>query len=308
MTTPIITLAQAPLLVQTYLLSVETTLRSETIQTYQKKLQVFIEWWARDRAAEPFTMILARGYHRWLKTRLARREISKRSLGLFLSVLRQWSAYLSAQGVVAEDPCAGMVGPGQAKGRTHSYLSVAEIKTLLAVFNHTDALDLRDYVLCYLMLKTAVRPIELARANIGDLEKRGMVDIFWVYRKGTDERTDWTELLPEVKSALNAYLATRPHAIPHDPLFVTHDRRGTRRLSVVEIRRRVVFALQRANLKRHSISSLSLRHTAAIQAIRHRAPMPAVQRLMRHESLRTTQVFQDQLRSVCRGAERYLKY
>lgn len=303
-----VTLAQAPLLVAAFLLSVDASLRPETIQTYQKKLKVFMDWWRRDGTDEPFTTSLAREYHRWLKHRLARREISKRSLGLFLSALRRWSAYLMAQGHVAEDPCAGMAGPGEAKGRTHSYLTLAEIKTLLGVFNHTHALDLRDYVLCYLMLKTAVRPVEVARANVGDLENRGMVDILWLYRKGTDERTDWTELLPEVKSALNAYLATRPGVAPDAPLFVTHDRRGTRRLSVVEIRRRVVFALERAKLKRHSVSSLSLRHTAAIQAIRHHAPMLAVQRLMRHESLRTTQVFEEQLRSVRCGAERYLKY
>lgn len=298
----------APPLIQAYLQSIEQTLRLDTIQTYHKKLDGFLEWWAKDAAKEALTDRLAQRYHRWLKERLARREISKRSVGLYLSAIRQWTAYLTAQGLIAENPCAALVGPGRAKGLTHSYLSLSEIKTLLAIFDRSQPVDQRDYVLCYLMLKTAVRPIELARANVSDIDARDGVTILYLHRKGTDDRTDSVELMPEVKRALDAYFRPRAYPTPKDPLFITHDRREDRRLSAKEIRRRVVLALKRAGLKRPSLSSLSLRQTAAMQALQNLAPLPAVQSLMRHESERTTQVYKDQLRQIRRGAERYLKY
>lgn len=132
--------------------------------------------------------------------------------------------------------------------------------------------------------------------------------MLYLYRKGTDDRTDWVVLLPEVIHAIEAYLRHRGCCLPKDPLFTTMDRRAERRLSSYEIRRRVVLALHRADLKRTSISGLSLRHTAAMQALRNQAPLEKVQRLLRHRSIKSTQVYQDQLKDVRPGAERHLKY
>lgn len=74
-------------------------------------------------------------------------------------------------------------------------------------------------------------------------------------------------MLPEVLDTLHAYLRSRDSARPQDPLFATMDRCAPRRLTSHEMRRLVVQALRRAGLKRVSISGVSLRHTAAMQAL-----------------------------------------
>lgn len=291
-----------------YLAHVQDDLRAETLETYRKKLRAFLRWWTAAAASEPLSADLARQYDRFLRDRLAKREISKRSFGLYLTPVRQWMLFLVGQKQLAENPFADVHGPGRAKGLTHGYLTLPQVKEFLASFHRTQLRDQRDYALCYLMLKTAVRPIELERANVGDVDEIDGQAVLYLYRKGTDDRADWVVLLPEVLEALHTYLRARGRARANDPLFATMDRRAERRLSSYEIRRRVVTALRRAGLKRTTIAGLSLRHTAAMQALRNQAPLEKVQRLLRHRSIKTTQVYQDQLRAVRRGAERYLKY
>lgn len=294
--------------IRDYLVAVQRELRAETLVTYQKKLRAFREWWADAAPAEPLSKALAHQYERFLRHRLATRQISKRSFGLYLTLVRQWTLYLVAQQRLTENPFAEIHGPGRARGLTHGYLTLPEVKAFLGSFQRTEPRDQRDYALCYLMLKTAVRPIELERANVGDLDQLEGQTVLYLYRKGSDDRTDWVILLPEVLEPIQAHLRAHDRATPKDPLFTTMDRRADRRLTSYEIRRRVVTALRRAGLKRTNMAGLSLRQTAAMQALRNQAPLETVQRLLRHQSIRTTQVYQDQLKEVKRGAERYLKY
>jgi site-specific recombinase XerD len=299
---------QAKPTVAAFLDSAQHELRPETIDTYRKKLDTFLEWWATHADEDPVTTELTTRYARFLRERLTTRDISKRSFGLYLTPIRQWALFLVKQGVLSENPMAGIRGPGRARGLTHSYLTLPQIKTFLNTFQRDQPVGQRDYVLCYLMLKTAVWAGELARSNVGDLDEIDQKTVLYLYRKGTDDRTDWVVLLPEVTYAIETYLRRRGTCSPKDPLFSTMDGRTERRLTSDEIRRRVVLALQRAGLKRATISGLSLRHSAAMQALRNQAPLDKVQRLLRHRSIKSTQVYQDQLKDVRRGAERYLKY
>jgi site-specific recombinase XerD len=303
-----LTSADAERHIADYVGDAQAHLRAETLATYRKKLQAFLEWWRAVAPTEPLSAALARQYDRFLRHRLAQREISKRSYGLYLTPVRQWGLYLLAEGLLEENPFLDVHGPGLAKGLTHGYLTLPQVKAFLGSFQRSEPRAQRDYALCYLMLKTAVWPIELERANVGDLDEVEGQTVLYLYRKGTDDRTDWVVLLPEVLDALHAYLRSRESALPKDPLFATMDRRAERRLTSHEMRRLVVQALRRAGLKRISISGVSLRHTAAMQALRNQAPLEKVQRLLRHRSIKTTQVYQEQLKDVRPGAERYLKY
>jgi site-specific recombinase XerD len=284
-------------------------LAPETVDTYRKRLKQFVAWWRSEQPATPFTRELGYRYQRWLNDH----GTPLRSQGLALSIVRAWGTFLVAQGRLAHNPWLHLQGPGKITTLATNFLSYSQIKRLLAAFDRRKLAEHRDAVIVYLMLKTALRETELSRARIGHLQPFGPHGgTLTVRSKGKKRKPEETVVLvPKAWAALQAYLAEREKRAPlrpDAPLFTTVVDGEERAITPHEMRRRIRLAYQRAGIPTKFFSALSLRHTAAMQALLKQAPLRAVQTLMRHEDLATTKRFADQLARLQHSGAQYLDH
>lgn len=304
-------LADSPSWVSQYLDDCEVRLSPETVETYRKKLAIFTTWWQTHASETPLTGTVALAYDRWLTTEgtVSGRPVTERSRGLHLSAVRRWCAFLVSHARLQSNPFT-RITVRRADWLSHGFLKFGEVKRLLRAFDDSDPLQFRDYLLALLMLRTGAREGELSAANLGDLSTMGQEGVLLLRSKG--KQTQEPVLLrPDVKQKLDRYLLWRQQTdrLPHTaPLFVNLRAGVGSRMTPRHMRRRIKQALRRAGLTQSDLSAISLRHTAAFQALLNKAPLKSVQLMMRHESIETTKVFSRQLERLRQGGERYLDH
>lgn len=298
--------------VEQYLDAQLILLATDTIATYRQKLQQFLNWWHDHAPEAPYTARLAYRYARHIE----RQPWSSRTHLLHFAVLRRWSGYLITTGCLSENPWQQIRSPRQPAQLSTDWLTFSEIKKLLASFKKKGAKTLshqRDALLCRLMLKTGVRETELACALIGDVQPIGPNEQeAWldVKSKGK-QKIEPVLLVRSLYEDVTAYLRRRYPTGPFPldkPLFTTYYDEEERPMPPREMRRRITAAYQRAGIDRNGITPLSLRQTAGKQALAKRAPLSAVQTMMRHESIKTTKRLVEQEHRRETAAERFLSH
>lgn len=300
---------EAPHWIGEYLDDCRTHLSEETVLTYQKKLEKFLDWWTGQETMTFFTTALGHRYSAWL----AQQSRSIRSQGLSLSAVRAWGTYLVAQGRLRQNPWHHVKGPGKATWLATNFLTFSQIKRLLQAFDRSKLTEHRDYVLAYLMLKSAIRETELSRATVDDLHAQGPYGGMLVVKsKGKKKNPEEPVLLvPKAWNVVQDYLAHRRQGRflpPKAPLFPTLVDDEERPMSAHDMRRRIRRVYVRAGISTKQFSLLSLRHTAAMHALLKKAPLSAVQSLMRHEDIKTTQLFATHLHRLRASGARFLDH
>lgn len=151
----------------------------------------------------------------------------------------------------------------------------------------------RLYAMYLLAVNAGLRTIELARANIKDIEVKGNSAWLYVWGKGHTEPDAKKPLAPEVKEAIDDYLKSRTDNPTGDkPLFVaTGNRSGGKRLATTTISTMLKRAMQEAGFNSERLTAHSLRHTAGtnMQGITNNIYL--TQQYMRHSNPATTEIY-----------------
>jgi len=201
-----------------------------------------------------------------------------------IAVLRAFYKFLVQEGITPQTPFSGLPMPKREK-RLPRFLPEEEMTRLLELpmqSKRTSAL--RDGALLELLYSSGLRVQELCQLNAEDIDLwGGMVRVFG---KGAKER-----MVPVGKTALeriHAYLETRrPQGQRGAPLFF-NPRGG--RLSDRGARLVVSRWVRRAAL-RQNISPHSFRHSFATHLLGRGCDLKAVQEMLGHRSLVTTQAY-----------------
>lgn len=222
---------------------------------------------------------------RYLGERQAR-GIGARSNARLLSCLRQFYRLALRQGRVALDPTSLIDSPKLPKPLPKA-LTETEVGTLLDAADTTTAEGLRDKAMLELVYSSGLRVSELVGLEAGALNLRQ--GAMRVVGKGGRER-----LLPiggEARDWIERYLADARCELlggkTSAALFVT--RRGlplTRQAFWY-----IVKKLARVAGVRSSLSPHGLRHSFATHLLNHGADLRALQMLLGHASLSTTQIY-----------------
>lgn len=176
------------------------------------------------------------------------------------------------------------------------FLSEGELALLLrAIPRRVDKLgqplvqDLRDKALLALLSLQVLRTVEIARANVDDLQRRDEQWTLLVRGKGHDPLI---YLGQDVAQAVHSYLDargdTRADALGLPLMTAVGNRAGGQRLSRRGVRKIVDGHLRRLDLKRPGLSNHALRHTGATLAYKYTHDLRAVQELLGHADPRTT--------------------
>jgi site-specific recombinase XerD len=200
-----------------------------------------------------------------------------------LSALKRWLRWLYLEGHVLSDLGALVSVPSVS--HLPKSLSEGEIQKLLEKGPRPGMHRLRDRALLELLYGTGLRGSELSRLELGDVDfSEGLL---WV-RLGKGEKDRLIPLGEKARKALLDYLHhERPSA--EGALFVTEKRTPLARKSLTQL---VVEAGRRAGLQKRATPH-RIRHSYATHLLRRGASVRAVQKLLGHASLLSTQVYLD---------------
>ena len=226
------------------------------------------------------TPIDLRGY----LAQMRRVEYSRATVARKIATLRSFYKFLARQGEVQRNPVKVIRTPRQEK-RLPRFLDPADVERLLTTPKGKDLLSLRDAAMLEILYSTGMRVSELVGMDLEDIDPIG--EVVRVRGKGRRERL--APLGSYAIRALNRYLEARARANAHDAKAVFINRHG-RRLSARSVRRKLAKYLALAGLDPR-VSPHTLRHSFATHMLERGADLRAVQELLGHRSLSTTQIY-----------------
>ena len=262
----------------------ELGLSDNTLSSYRRDLEGFSRW----LAAHAATLADSNREHvqRYLADRSAE-KYSARSNARLLSSLRQFYRLQQRDGTLASDPTLLVDAPKLPRSLPKA-LAETDIERLIAAPDVDIPLGLRDRAMIELMYATGLRVSELVDLRAGQVNLRqGLVR---VVGKGGKERlvplgevaADWLERY--VRDARPALLK----GSLADALFVTQRRAGmTRQMFWLVIKKHALVA----GISAGRISPHVLRHSFATHLLNHGADLRALQMMLGHSSLTTTQIY-----------------
>jgi integrase/recombinase XerC len=266
-----------------------------TRAAYERDVKQFVEWAGRGAAHEPAAVDrrVLRRYLGYLDTLgMARTSIARKA-----AAVRSYFRFLRRAGLIDQDPAAALTAP-RGPSRLPRVPRIAEAAALLdAAGDGADPVAVRDLAVLELLYGSGLRVSELCQLRPDDVDLgAGLVT---VVGKGAKVRR--VPLGEPAADAIRAYLRhsrpelTRPDT-PHDALFLN---RLGRRLGSRDARR---------VLERHPLADgrvlhpHALRHAYATHLLEGGADLRAVQELLGHADLATTQLYthltKDRLRAV----------
>jgi integrase/recombinase XerD len=261
---------------------VERGLSANTIEAYARDLQVFADYGA-DRELEQAEQVSARTVVDFLLQQ-ARQGLSSRSQARRLVALRGLFRYLCAERLLARDPTAAVEAPRIVR-RLPSVLSTGEVERLLAAPDRATPLGQRDAAMLETLYATGIRVSELVGLRAADVFlQRGYVK---VTGKGSKQRL--VPLGEDAMEAIEDYLAeTRPRWDGgHPALFLTARKKPMTRQGFWK---RIRLHARQAGI-RADISPHKLRHSFATHLLDHGADLRAVQEMLGHADITTTQIY-----------------
>lgn len=249
-----------------------------TIAAYRRDLEVFA------RFLEDRGIGLAACHHTHVSEhigQLRRDGLSSRSVQRHLSSIRRFFHFLKARQLVRDNPATVVTGPKR-KARLPSVLDPDQAQQLLAWAPESDT-DKRDRAMIELLYGSGLRLAELVSARIADADlDQGFISVL-----GKGRKTRQVPLGSHCIAAIRAWLATRTAPAADAPLFTG---RGESAISPRTVQRQLKVIASR-QLQTDAPYPHMLRHSFASHILESSGDLRAVQELLGHANLSTTQVY-----------------
>ena len=284
-------------------LSLNRNASAHTVEAYASDIGQFLHFTAAARGCAPEALRPAQldlAAVRAFMADLHRQGHARTSVSRKLSALRAFGRFLRREGIIEIDPASLAAAPKR-EHKVPAHLSVDEMTRLLEMPDAGEPLGRRDRAILELFYASGLRLSELVQLDLGDVNLNAR--IVRVMGKGRKER-----LVPfntSTKTALAAWLKDRaalreaaivgePRPAPgsrrsaearREPVFVNF--RGTR-LTGRSVQRLVARYVSGCST-RFGISPHALRHSFATHLLEHGADLRAIQELLGHVQLSTTQ-------------------
>jgi integrase/recombinase XerC len=259
---------------------------AHTADAYESDVTQFLDFASQDldkANLEPGDLQL--GSIRAFMAELYRQGHARASMARKLSALRSFGRYLRREGWIDSDPASLAASPKRER-KIPAHLSIDEMERLLEMPDVSDPLGCRDRAILELFYASGLRLSELVGLDVEDVNLRARM--VRVMGKGARER-----LVPfnsATEKSLRAWLGQRAvlragHRRGSEPIFLNF--RGNRLTgrSVQRLVARYVAACS----TRFGISPHALRHSFATHLLQRGADLRAIQELLGHVQLSTTQ-------------------
>jgi len=259
----------------------ERRLSAHTLSNYRRDLERFasamaeagIDCWDQVKPAQVRTYLASRH----------RQGAGGRSLQRELSSLRGLFRFLNDEQVADGNPALGISAPRSPR----KLPKTVDADTLGALMeaNSSEPLEIRDTAILELLYSSGLRLAELADLDLHRLDlSDGMVEV-----TGKGRKTRRVPVGRKACAALSAWFRVRPQLAARGETAVFVSRRGTR-LSPRSVQTRVARRARRNGLGCH-LHPHMLRHSFASHMLESSSDLRAVQELLGHADISTTQIY-----------------
>jgi len=262
-------------------LAVEKGLARNTIESYERDLQKYLLFM---KAKEPDG--ITRSDVVSFIAHLSSEGISTASTARCLAAVRGFHKYLMTDEHAHTDPTVNIDTPRGWK-RLPKTLSLSDVEALLRQPDPATLIGVRDKAMLELLYATGLRVSELVGLKLNDINlERGYLVVIG---KGSKERA--VPIGETASAALSRYLSTGRSALlkgsDTDTLFISSRRRGmTRQMFWKRIKHYTGTAGIGKNISPHT-----LRHSFATHLLDNGADLRAVQAMLGHSDIATTQIY-----------------
>lgn len=261
-------------------LRIERQLSPHTLSNYQRQLEAIIKI-LQQHDIQTWQQVTP-SVVRFILAQSKKEGLHEKSLALRLSALRRFFHYLLQQGEINTNPTMGISAPKLPKHLPKN-IDTEQVQQLLAN-DSKEPIDIRDRAMMELMYSSGLRLSELQSLDLGSINTR--VREVRVIGKGNKER-----ILPfgrYASQAIQQWLKVRQCFNPKDDaLFVSQ--LGNRMTHRAIQKRLEVWGI-RQGLTSH-LTPHKLRHSFATHLLESSADLRAVQELLGHSNLSTTQIY-----------------
>ena len=250
-----------------------------TVRGYRVDLEQFLDFLSLNHGTPALKQVTRDQVRDWLGAVL-RGGYERRSAARKLSSVRGFFRHLAATGQVAHNPATGLRAP-RAERRLPGFLSQFQVARALEL-EAVDEQSARDRAIVETLYGSGLRAAELTALDVADVDFHA--ETVRVTGKGRKER-----ILPlgrHEAEAIHAYLALRREQKAAALFLNLKGRRLTTR-SVQTIVRRLLSRVAGAS----ATNPHALRHAFATHLLERGADLKAVQELLGHSTLSTTQIY-----------------
>jgi integrase/recombinase XerC len=256
-----------------------------TLRNYESDLAQFLDYFSPPESTPPDpSAISALDLREWLGS-LYDRELDRVSIRRKLAAVRSLFRFLLREGIVATN-AARLVRTPKAPKRLPAVPTAEQTNSLIDGIAQTEIdrpYPARDLLLFELLYGCGVRVAELVGLNLDDIDRGEK----WIRVRGKGRKERQVPYGAKAAAALEKYLATRRAKLDERALFVNH--RGVR-LSDRGARQIVKF-YARTLAGDSSLHPHSFRHAYATHLLADGADLRAIQELLGHATLSTTEKY-----------------
>ena len=260
-----------------YYLKIERSLSPNTVAGYCSDVSLFLE----ESGLEP-EAVRAADIIDYLSARSD--ALSKRSQARLLSALRSFFDWMILEGAVKKNPCDGVDAPKIGR-YLPEVLSVQEVDDIISSVDTSTPTGLRDRAILEVLYGCGLRVSEAVNLKISDIySKEGFLRIVG---KGDKERI--VPLGEMAAEALDAWFGARTEPCKgfEDTVFLNRFGRPLSRVSMFNMVKKQALA---AGVTKE-ISPHTFRHSFATHLVENGADLRAVQEMLGHESILTTEIY-----------------
>ena len=261
-------------------LRIERQMSPHTLTNYQHQLDAIIKILALQNI-HAWTQVTP-SVVRFILAESKKQGLKEKSLALRLSALRRFLSFLVQQGELKVNPATGISAPKQGKHLPKN-MDGEQVQQLLAN-DSKEPIDIRDRAILELMYSSGLRLSELQGLDLNSINTR--VREVRVIGKGNKERV--VPFGSYASHAIQEWLKVRALFNPKDEaLFVSQ---LGNRISHRAIQKRLETWGIRQGLNSH-LNPHKLRHSFATHMLEASSDLRAVQELLGHSNLSTTQIY-----------------
>ena len=261
----------------------ERAASEHTLRAYRREVENFAGYLEKQKAdVTSIDHLVIRGY----LSELYDRGLSKASVARALAAVRSWFQWMARRGLVSSNPAALVATPKLPK-HLPRVPSIEQMNHLVETADTDASWPERDRMIFELLYGCGIRNAELTGLNLEDVHWAG--EVILVRGKGRKQR--YVPLGDAAAKAIRDYLPSRAARLgtrQSDALLLNLQMKGSGRLTTRSVGR-IVKRISLAKGLPAEIHPHTLRHAFGTHMLEEGADLRAIQELLGHASLRTTQ-------------------
>lgn len=253
-----------------------------TVEAYQRDMLQFADYMKNEFDTDDLTQVKTTMVKSYIVS-LKEKGLANRSINRKTSTLRTFYKYCLREGLMEKSPMTGVKALKQPKALV-KFVTETDINKV-SFGDDDDFPSCRDHLLFELLYQTGMRQAELRGLKDGDVDKMGM--LLKVHGKRNKDR--FVPLSSQMIKLITQYQALRDAAFPTKADRLLLNDKGEE-MSPTYVYNKVHRMLEGATSLKQK-SPHVLRHTFATHLLDEGASLVAIQKLLGHQDLATTQIY-----------------